>query len=84
MTSLHVVVGELIPKSFAIFSTERYALSTVTLLVWFYRLTYPIMFVFNTLTNAVVKLAGHDPNSDYEAYTGEEVQILIDESTERG
>ena len=28
MTTLHVVVGELIPKSFAIFATERYALFT--------------------------------------------------------
>lgn len=28
VTTLHVVVGELIPKSFAIFSTEKYALAT--------------------------------------------------------
>ena len=84
MTTLHVVVGELIPKSFAIFSTEEFALKTSTVLVWFYRLTYPVMWLFNTITNAVVRLAGHDPSEEREAYTDEEIMLLIDESTESG
>lgn len=61
MTTLHVVVGELIPKSLAIFSTESYALHTATPLMWFYRITYPIMWLFNSITNGVVRLLGHDP-----------------------
>lgn len=84
MTTLHVVVGELIPKSFAIFSTERYALFTATPLLVFYKVTYPIMWVFNGITNAVVKLAGHDPANEREIYTGDEIKLLIDESTEGG
>ena len=47
ITALHIVVGELIPKSLAIFSTDRYARMTAPLLVWFYRLTAPIMWLFN-------------------------------------
>lgn len=46
MTTLHVVVGELIPKSFAIFATERYALFTAGPLMAFYKITYPIMILF--------------------------------------
>jgi len=84
MTTLHVVAGELIPKSLAIFSTERYALATATPLIWFYRLTYPIMWLFNSITTGVVKLLGHDPANEHDVYTGEEIQILIDESTESG
>lgn len=84
MTTLHVVVGEQIPKAFAIFSTERWALRTSGVLVWFYRITYPVMVVFNALTNAAVRLAGHDPENDREAYTDEEIKLLIDESTESG
>ena len=84
MTTLHVVVGELIPKSFAIFSTERYALATAGALAWFYRITYPIMWLFNSLTNAVVRLAGHDPANEHDVYTDEEIMLLIDESTESG
>ena len=84
ITALHVVVGELIPKSFAIFSTEKYALFTAGPLRMFYKITYPIMVVFNGITNWVVKLAGHDPANEHEVYTGEEIKILIDESTESG
>ena len=84
MTTLHVVVGELIPKSFAIFSTEEYALHTAPVLYVFYRVTYPIMWLFNHITNAVVRLAGHDPENEHEVYTDEEIKLLIDESTESG
>ncbi len=84
MTTLHVVIGELIPKSFAIFSTERYALFTAPPLMAFYRVTYPVMWLFNSITAHVVKLFGHDPANEHEVYTGEEIKLLIDESTESG
>ena len=84
ITALHIVVGELIPKSLAIFSTERYALFTAGPLVWFYRITYPIMWLFNSITNGVMKLLGHDIANEHEVYTDEEIKLLIDESTESG
>ena len=84
ITALHIVVGELIPKSLAIFSTERYALFTAAPLVWFYRITYPVMWLFNSITNGVMKLLGHDVANEHEVYTGEEIKLLIDESTESG
>lgn len=84
ITALHIVVGELIPKSLAIFSTERYALFTAAPLVWFYRITYPIMWLFNSITNGVMKLLGHDIANEHEVYTDEEIRLLIDESTESG
>ncbi len=84
ITALHIVVVELIPKSLAIFSTERYALFTATPLVWFYRITYPIMWLFNSITNGVMKLLGHDIANEHEVYTDEEIKLLIDESTESG
>ena len=84
MTTLHVVVGELIPKSFAIFATERYALFTAGPLMAFYKITYPIMILFNGITNGVVRLTGHDPANEREVYTGDEIKLLIDESTESG
>ena len=84
VTTLHVVVGELIPKSFAIFATEKYALHTAGPLRVFYRITYPIMVIFNGITNGVMRLFGHDPADEHEVYTGEEIKLLIDESTESG
>lgn len=84
VTALHIVVGELIPKSLAIFSTDKYARFTALPLVWFYRITAPIMWLFNSVTNGVMKLMGHDIANEHEVYTGEEIQILIDESTKSG
>lgn len=84
VTALHIVVGELIPKSLAIFSTDRYARLTALPLVWFYRMTAPVMWLFNSVTNGVMKLMGHDIANEQEVYTGEEIQLLIDESTENG
>ncbi len=84
MTTLHVVAGELIPKSLAIFSTEKYALATATPLMWFFRITYPIMWLFNSITNGFVRLLGHDPANEHEVFTGDEIKILVDESTESG
>ena len=84
ITALHIVVGELIPKSLAIFSTERYALFSAGPLVWFYRITYPVMICFNAITNGVMKLLGHDVANEHEVYTDEEIKLLIDESTESG
>ena len=84
ITALHIVVGELIPKSLAIFSTERYALFTATPLIWFYRISYPIMWLFNTITNGVMRLAGHDTAKEHDAYTDEELKLLIEQSAESG
>lgn len=84
MTTLHVVAGELIPKSLAIFSTEKYALATAGILIGFYKVTYPVMWLFNTITNAFVKLLGHDPQNEHAVYTGDEIKLLVDESTESG
>ncbi len=84
VTALHIVAGELIPKSLAIFSTDRYARLTAVPLIWFYRMTAPVMWLFNSVTNGVMKLMGHNAASEQEVYTGEEIQLLIDESTENG
>ena len=84
ITALHIVIGELIPKSLAIFSTEKYARLTAFALICFYRLTAPVMWLFNSTTNLVMKLLGHDVHNEHEAYTSDEIRLLIYESTESG
>lgn len=84
ITALHIIVGELIPKSLAIFSTEKYARGTAHALVAFYYATYPIMWLFNSITNGVMRLLGHDISKEHDAYTDEEIKILVDESYQSG
>lgn len=84
MTTLHVVIGELIPKSMAILKTESYALHTAGPLYAFYRITYPIMWLFNAITNGVMRLTGHDKKNETDAYSEEEIKLLLEESAESG
>ncbi len=84
MTMLHVVVGELIPKSMAILKTEEYALATAGPLYAFYRITYPIMWLFNATTNGVMRLTGHDVENETKGYSEEEIKLLLEESAESG
>ncbi|MEE0775818.1 MAG: hemolysin family protein [Bacillota bacterium] len=84
ITAFHIVVGELIPKSLAILKTERWALRSAPLLVWFYRLTYPIMLLFNAVTNGAMRLMGHKSTEENQAYTDEEIKLLMAESSDSG
>lgn len=84
MTALHVVCGELIPKSMAILKTESYALHTAGPLHAFYMATYPIMVMFNGLTNGFMRLTGHDTSKEHDTYSEEEIKILLEESAESG
>lgn len=84
MTACHVIIGEQIPKCLALFNTEEYALWTGTPLRVFFKVTYPITILFTAITNGAVKLMGYDPTQEREAYTDEEIKLLVDESTESG
>ena len=84
VTTLHVVAGELVPKSFAILNTEKWALFTARPLALFYRITYPVMVIFNATTNGIMKLTGHSVTDEHSAYTEEEIKIVLEESAESG
>lgn len=84
MTTLHVVIGELVPKSMAMIKTENYALFTAIPLYYFYRITYPIMWLFNATTNGIMRLMGHKTVQGDESYSEEEIKILLEESAESG
>ena len=84
ITTLHIVLGELVPKSLAILSTERYVLFSARPLYYFYRLTYPIMWLFNSITNSLLRLGGHSMAEENTAYSDEELQLLLAESHRSG
>ena len=84
ITTLHIVLGELVPKSLAIFSTEKYALATSRLLYGFYHITYPIMVLFNSTTNAMLKLLGHSTQEEKTTMSNEEILLMMSESVKQG
>lgn len=85
ITGLHIVLGELTPKSLAIINTEKIAMFTAFPLIAFYRLTYPIMWTFNHSTNLVLKIFGISQVEEHEAaHTDEEIKLLVEDSYKHG
>ncbi|CEH34816.1 hemolysin family protein [Romboutsia lituseburensis] len=85
ITGCHIVFGELVPKSLAIISSEKIALSTAYPLILFYKLTYPVMWVFNHSTNWILKIFGLSQVDEHEAvHTDEEIKLLVEESYNHG
>jgi CBS domain containing-hemolysin-like protein len=85
ITTLHIVLGELVPKSLAIITAEKIAMYTSLPLIMFYNLTYPIMWLFNHTTNFILKIFGMSQVDEHEAaHTDEEIKLLVEESYNHG
>ena len=85
ITFLHVVFGELAPKSVAIARAEGTALFVAPLMRAFYYLFYPGVYVFNGTANAIVRLFGVPAASEaQETHSEEELRIIIEQSARRG
>jgi len=84
LTVLHIVLGELAPKTIAI----RHPLSTtmaVSLpLRIFYIIFSPLIWVLNNMANLLVRMLGIKPTIGHEIHTEEELRILLTESEEGG
>lgn len=85
ITYLHVVVGELAPKTIAIRKAENVALITAKPLILFTKVMRPFIWALNGSANQLVRLMGIKPASEQEeAHSEEELQIIINESFESG
>ena len=77
ITFLHVVFGELAPKTIAIQRAERLALLVAPPMRVFYYLFVPGIVVFNGTANGFTKLLGIEPASETEETLGEEELLMI-------
>lgn len=85
MTYLHVVVGELAPKTFAIQKAEAVTLLFAPLIILFYKAMYPFIWVLNGSARLLVGLFGLKPASEHElAHSEEELRLLLAESYKSG
>lgn len=85
ITVLHVVIGELAPKTIAIQRAEKTAMRIARPLEAFRWLFAPIIFVLNGAGNRLVKALGVEPATEHElASTAEDLQRLIAESEAGG
>ncbi|KLV22496.1 MULTISPECIES: hemolysin family protein [Niallia] len=85
VTFLHVVVGELAPKTVAIQKAELITLTFATPIIWFYRLLYPFIWLLNGSARLLTSIFGLKPASEHElAHSEEELRILMSESYKSG
>lgn len=85
ITVLHIVLGELAPKTVAIRKAERVTLLTATPLIYFYKIMYPLIWVLNGMANQLLKRMGIEPATEKDAaHTEDEIRILMKESHKNG
>jgi len=83
ITLLHVVLGELVPKSMAIQRADRIALKVSRPLHVFYRVAQPLIQMFNALANFVLRRLGFNTGEE-PPISEEELKLVMKESREDG
>jgi len=82
---LHIVVGELAPKSMAIRKPATVSLWTAAPLYSFYWLMYPAILILNKSANLVLRLFKLDETSEKEgSYSAKELKLILTASHRHG
>ncbi len=86
ITGLHIVLGELAPKSLAIWKPERVSLATTPPTEAFRLALWPAIWLLNGLANAVLRPFGlrAPTGGTHSVHTAEEIQLLVSESRSAG
>ncbi|PAF49351.1 hypothetical protein BKH43_06790 [Helicobacter sp. 13S00401-1] len=82
VTLLHVILGEIVPKSVAIAKSEESVLAIAKPLYAFHFVFFPVIKFFNIISNLVLRLLKVKGTSD--AHSDEELKIIVGESLKEG
>jgi CBS domain containing-hemolysin-like protein len=83
-SSLHIVIGEQVPKTFAIRNPEPVSLWIAYPLHWSFLLLYPLNWLLNNASRGVLRMFGVKEVSHHEVLTGAEIESIVDVSAEQG
>ena len=84
ITVMHIVFGELIPKSIAIRKAEATTMVIAAPLRIFYTVFKPFIWSMNHMSNAFLRLIKIHPASEQEIHSTEELQLLVKQSADSG
>lgn len=84
ITILHIVFGELAPKSLAIQRPENITMIVAYPLRGFYIVFKPFIWMLNGLANTVLKVFGITPIHGEENHSPEELRYLVEQGKESG
>jgi CBS domain containing-hemolysin-like protein len=81
LSLLHIVIGELVPKSFAILKPEAVARHTALPMLVFYWTMYPFLVAMTALSSALLKRTGvSDAPEAPEKLSPEELRLMVQAS----
>ena len=83
-SSLHIIVGEQVPKTFAIRKPEAMSLMVAYPLHWSYIAVYPFNWMLNKASGWILKQFGVKEASHGDILTGDEIKGLVKVSQEHG
>lgn len=81
---LHVVIGEMAPKSLALQFAERITLLLSPFLYWFGKMVYPFIFILNGAVRILLRVFGVEPAKETHAHSEEELKIIMAQSFQSG
>jgi len=85
VTTLHIVLGELAPKSIALNRPEDISVLVAQPTTMFHNIFKPIIRMMNGIGNSVVRLLGFQPASGHhQVHSAEEIEMLVHSSREAG
>ena len=85
LSVMHVVIGELVPKTISLARSERVALLIALPFHWFLNTFRWVIALLDGVSGALVKVLGvTQPHGHNVAHTTEELQIQIQQARERG
>ncbi|MDQ0194305.1 hemolysin family protein [Paenibacillus wynnii] len=85
ITVLHIVLGELAPKTIAVNNAESILLLMAGPMNVFYNLMYPFIWIVKSLASGLLRVFRLAPASEVgTAHTEEEIRILMQESNKSG
>lgn len=84
ITTMHIVFGELVPKSIAIRKSEATTLFIAYPLHLFYNVFRPFIWLMNSLSSGFLRIIKINPASDQDIHSTEELQLLVKQSADSG
>lgn len=81
---MHIVFGELVPKSIAIRKSESTTFFVAYPMILFYNVFRPFIWLMNSISNAFLRLIKIHPASENEIHSTEELQLLVKQSADSG
>lgn len=84
ITTLHIVIGEQAPKSFAIRDPLQTAQWIIIPLHWFYKIFRPFIWFLNMLSLGCLRLFGIYEKAEEQSHSEEELRMIVAESEEDG